>query len=195
MISKRLPLLVYEEGIFRECSQDVAVEAPLKCMVNGRLLCRCMRLPGMDVELCLGLCYTMGLIQRSHDIVSIVQPCEDIVVVETKEEIKDFPDTLPVVYSSGGFLRENDYCSIKSRSTPLSEESDFFSDDNLFFLQEDFLSRQKCFNKPEQPMGQHCMIGNVISWHLRRMSAVIMPLINVLADCSWGKPLKTPTFV
>ncbi|HPJ38792.1 MAG TPA: formate dehydrogenase accessory sulfurtransferase FdhD [Spirochaetota bacterium] len=145
MTTKQLPVLVYTGDVFRESSQDVAVEAPLNCMINGRLLCRCMRLPGMDVELCLGLCYTMGLVQGNNDVVSVDRPCANTVVIETREEIKNFPETVSVVYSSGGFLKKNDYFSVINRSIPQSEESDVISDDNLFFLQKDFFSRQIAF--------------------------------------------------
>ncbi|HQO03601.1 MAG TPA: formate dehydrogenase accessory sulfurtransferase FdhD [Spirochaetota bacterium] len=136
---------VYAEEDFQEKGNLLAVEALLTVLVNGKHLCSCMRLPGMDIELSAGLCYTQGVVQSRGEIFSVTRSGADIVEIKLKDFKKNIPGSASVINSSGGFLKKEDYNTIRSFRTPPSGDADAVSADCMCMMAEDFFSRQEVF--------------------------------------------------
>jgi FdhD protein len=145
MSTKESVVHVYAEGDFLEKGNLLAVEALLTVLVNGKHLCSCMRLPGMDIELSAGFCYTQGVVQSRDEILSVIRLGADTVKIKIRDFKKNIPEHASVVYSSGGFLKKDDYHTIKNFSVPLSGDTEVVSPDCMYVMGDDFFSRQKIF--------------------------------------------------
>lgn len=151
---------VYADGDFQEKGNILAVEALLTVLVNGKHLCSCMRLPGMDIELSAGLCYSQGVVQSRGEIFSVTRSGADIVEIETKELNKNIPGSASVIYSSGGLLTKKDYNTIMNFSASPSGYAGAVSADCMCVMAEDFFSRQEVFKMTGATHGAALYDGN-----------------------------------
>ena len=72
-------------GQWTESPDAVVTEEPLQLMIEGEALSVVMRTPGQDIELCLGLMYSEGIVRRADEVRFIRISAE---ARETEEAIK-----------------------------------------------------------------------------------------------------------
>jgi FdhD protein len=111
----------YLNSKFSEHQDEIAVESLLKIFVNGEEKYNCLRTPGADINLAVGLCFTDGVINSYADIENIV--AEDNLV------------RINLAQGGDSRLRGND----KER------KDDVITSAQLFAMQENFFSQQKIF--------------------------------------------------
>lgn len=71
MTTHDLPVLRYASGMVTDTARAIAVEEPLEIFVNDAPFYMTMRLPGEEIPLAMGLCFTEGLIEGTQDILTI----------------------------------------------------------------------------------------------------------------------------
>ena len=139
-------ILVYSSGEYKPRTDTLAVESSLAVIVNGRPLYYCMRTPGMDRELAVGLCFNDGRIKSQADIKSIIQEDESTVRIDISAEGKSGCDEIKIIRSSAGVIC-NDSDSIHYMEEGKDHKQVTFSAGELFKFQDDFISRQKIYTE------------------------------------------------
>ncbi len=71
------PVTRYAEGRASQAEDPVSVEEPLEIFVDGSPFYLTMRLPGEEMQLALGLCYTEGIIDSFEDVLTVNYCGED----------------------------------------------------------------------------------------------------------------------
>jgi FdhD protein len=129
-------IIKYKNGDCRHLTDIVVSEEPLDIVINGEIKYFCMRMPGMDYELALGLLYNEGVINSLSDIERF-----DIDKNKISFEIKDeIINRKKKIYAYRGFLSDE-------LIAPNSQTPGIFGIDELFTLQNNFFEMQKIFNK------------------------------------------------
>jgi FdhD protein len=111
-------IIKYINGDCKHLKDIVVSEEPLDIIINGEKKYFCMRMPGMDYELAIGLLYNEGIINSLSDIKNF-----DINNDKISFEIKD------------------------TIIAPHTQTSGTFGIDELFTLQNNFFELQKNFDK------------------------------------------------
>ena len=63
-----IKLVKYKDGKLESADDVIVREDPLEILINGEKKYFCMRMPGMDFELGLGLLYNEGIINSIDDV-------------------------------------------------------------------------------------------------------------------------------
>jgi len=130
-------IIKYKNGNREHLTDIVVTEEPLDIIINGEKKLFCMRMPGMDYELAIGLLYNEGIINSLSDIEKF-----DIDKNKISFEIKgEIIRREKKIYSSHGGSLSDELIA------PNSQNSATFGIDELFTLQNNFFEMQKNFDK------------------------------------------------
>ncbi len=138
--------MVFADGKYQKRTDSLAVETSLAIIVNGEPAYYCMRMPGMDRELAMGLCFGDGRIRSSHDVRDIQQRDDSTVIMDIIDTGRRNSDEIKIIRSSSGVIaKEPDLIpSFSETADPLPAR---FTSRKIFDLQDDFSSRQKIFRE------------------------------------------------
>jgi len=130
-------IIKYKDKDCRHLTDIVVSEEPLDIIINGEKKYFCMRMPGMDYELALGLLYNEGVINSLSDIEKF-----DIYADKVSFEIRgNIISREKKIYASSGSISSDELIG------PHKQSSGKFSIDELFKLQKNFFEAQKIFDK------------------------------------------------
>ena len=132
-----IKLVKYKDGKLEPADDVIVREDPLEIFINGEKKYFCMRMPGMDFELGLGLLYNEGII-NSIDDVEKFEDGENIISFSIKSKV--IPG-FKKIYSSSGSMFSDELV------VPVSQSSGEFNADKLFALQREFFKMQKVFDR------------------------------------------------
>jgi formate dehydrogenase assembly factor FdhD len=106
-------------------SDDIVVEETLDIRINGKGRFLCMRLPGSDAELAVGLCFSAGLIQSFSDISGMRVPEDQSGVVEIflHGDVPPADEPVNVITSSSGALGSRSQHDLLAAAKPLSRSA------------------------------------------------------------------------
>ena len=127
----------YKEGSLEHISDNIVREEPLEIFVNNEKKYFCMRMPGMDYELGIGILYSEGLINSITDIQKFEQGENRIcfnIPGETLPGVKK-------VYASSGSMISDELIA------PSKQSSGEITAGELFHIQNEFFEMQKVFYK------------------------------------------------
>ena len=130
-------IIKYKNKDCKHLSDIVVREEPLDIIINGEKKYFCMRMPGMDYELGIGLLYNEGIINSLSDIERF-DICPDKLSFEIKG---DAANREKRIYSSSGSITSDELIA------PHKQSDGIFSIDELFRLQSHFFDAQKIFDK------------------------------------------------
>jgi len=137
-------IIRYKKGLFTQEEDDVINESPLTIKINGKIAYYCMRLPGSDEALSIGLLYNEGIISSLHEITDISSSSD---LIEILLPQKDKFSAKTITSSSGA-------TSPWSLPAPTYRHETFkIKPDELFKIQNNFFENQKLF---EITGGTHC---------------------------------------
>lgn len=144
-----VPVVKYRGGDHEHIIESVAVEEPLEIFIDNQPFYMTMRLPGEEVSLALGLCFTDGLI-TSMDDVSGANFCSDISNNKINVFLSDERRKRPVrerpkqftSYSSCG-LCGSDMIRDLTQSIPRIEPKITASFSSLFPMQDIMVEKQE----------------------------------------------------
>lgn len=138
--------MAYTDGTYRTRTDTLAVESSLSILINGKTAYYCMRTPGMDRELALGLCFSNGRIHSADDLKNLRQPDNSTVAMEIPAPSADNSDEIGLIRSSAGLIpKDRDHLpSFPETGGPHDIR---FTSRTLFDLQKDFSSRQNIFRE------------------------------------------------
>jgi len=130
-------ILKYSRGCFEKSPDRIVREEPFEIFINGDKKYFCMRMPGMDYELTLGLLFNEGVIDSLADIESCEFPPGGISI-----RIKKEPSAgVKKIYASSGSMMSDELVP------PLFRCDGMITAEKIFTLQRDFFSLQKVFNE------------------------------------------------
>lgn len=132
-----IKLVKYKDGRLEPADDIIVREDPLEIFINGEKKYFCMRMPGMDFELGLGLLYNEGIINSMDDVEKYEEGESRISFSIKNMVIPGFKK----IYSSSGSMFSDDLIE------PVSQSSGEFNADKLFPLQREFFNMQKVFDK------------------------------------------------
>ncbi|HOT45607.1 MAG TPA: formate dehydrogenase accessory sulfurtransferase FdhD [Spirochaetota bacterium] len=138
--------MAFTDGAYRTRTDTLAVESSLSIVINGKTAYYCMRTPGMDRELALGLCFSNGRIRSADDLKNLDQPDGSTVAMDIPGSPAGTSDEIGIIRSSAGIVSK-DRDSIPSFSETGDLHDIRFNSRMLFNLQEDFSSRQNIFRE------------------------------------------------
>ena len=100
-------IIRYKKGLFTQEEDDVINESPLTIKINGKIAYYCMRLPGSDEALSIGLLYNEGIISSLHEITDISSSSDLIeILLPQKINSQQRQSHLPLeLHLHGLFLR------------------------------------------------------------------------------------------
>jgi len=136
---KKFDIVKYKNGACKKLADVVVREEPLDIVINGKKEYFCMRMPGMDYELALGLLYNEGIINSLSDIEKF-DICGDRIEFKINDR-SDITHDKKRIYSSSGSISSDELIS------PQKQSSGTFSIEELFRLQNNFFEVQKIFDK------------------------------------------------
>lgn len=132
-----IKIVKYKRGVSEVVTDSIVREDPLEIFINGEKKYFCMRMPGMDYELALGLMFNEGLINSLSDI-------QDFVSDESRISLNIKGIIVPgfkKVYASSGSMFSDELV------VPVSQANGDFSAERLFELQNEFFKMQEVFDK------------------------------------------------
>jgi FdhD protein len=144
METTKKKIVSYKNGNFIEKDDLTVIESPLAVKVNGRQVYYCMRMPGMDTELAVGICYNDGRLAGPDNIIETKQPEENTVEIIINESATAGADELKIIRSSSGVIKKEG--DISGYMNHTDDGKSVFTAEELFALQKDFFSRQKIFD-------------------------------------------------
>lgn len=124
-------------GGFEHQVDRIVREEPLEIFINGHKKYFCMRMPGMDYELALGLLYNEGVIDKLNDIESF-EPSENRISFSMN---KNMEAGMKKIYASSGSMLTDELV------LPAGKREGIITPELLFGIQKNFFSRQKVFNE------------------------------------------------
>ena len=130
-------IIKYKDGNREHLTDMVVTEEPLDIIINGEKKYFCMRMPGMDYELAIGLLYNEGVINSLSDIEKF-ETDKNKISFEIKGAITGHEKK---IYSSHGGALSNELIA------PHTQAAGTFRIDELFKLQKIFFEMQKNFDK------------------------------------------------
>lgn len=137
MNTSEIKIKKYSNGSLKSAADVIVREEPLEIYINGEKKYFCMRMPGMDYELSLGLLYSEGLIDSESEVEESRQHSGRVDFT-----IKGKIDSgVKKVYSSSGSMFSDELIA-----PPVRNDGEF-SADKLFILQNDFFKLQDVFQK------------------------------------------------
>ncbi len=144
-----IPIVRFQNGALSPVSDDIVVEETLDIRINGRSRFLCMRLPGSDAELAVGLCFSAGVIQSFSNISRIQVPEEQSGIVEIflHGDVPVADEPVNVITSSSGSLGSRSQQDLLARGEAFIEERLVIPPPMVLSLQRDFLGRQNIFEK------------------------------------------------
>lgn len=146
MRTKKHGVIIHQGGKRSNRADDLIIEAPLEVFINDRPAYFCMRMPGMDRELALGLCFHDGLLRSIDDVNTIAQMDAGAIRITLAASRGPGSDELRIIRSSSGvFRRDRDFATLLPGRGP--EKGSTFSARLLFMMQDDFFGRQEVFAK------------------------------------------------
>lgn len=137
MSSSDIKIIKYVNGCYAESPDRIVREEPLEIFINGNKKYFCMRMPGMDYELALGLLYNEGIIDSLTDVESY--DCSETGILFRIK--KDTTEGVKKVYASSGSMLSDELVSPSTRSEGSVTAG------RLIGIQKDFFSLQKVFNE------------------------------------------------
>ncbi len=137
MDTAEIKVVKYKSGTIDETSDRIVREEPLEIFINDEKKYFCMRMPGMDYELGLGLLYNEGVINSVNDVENFLNE-ENRISYKIKGEIVP---GFKKIYSSSGSMFSDELV------VPVSQCDGELSAETLFKLQSDFFKMQKVFDQ------------------------------------------------
>ncbi|MCL2155398.1 MAG: formate dehydrogenase accessory sulfurtransferase FdhD [Leptospirales bacterium] len=154
MDTAEVDIIKYKTGDCRHLIDIVVREEPLDIIINGEKKYFCMRMPGMDWELAIGLLYNEGIINSLNDIEKF-DIDKDRISFEIKGEITG--KEKKIYSSSGGTFSDEiiapfDLGHAIDRTRTIERAHSMrpnvtFGVDEIFSLQKTFFEMQKNFDK------------------------------------------------
>ena len=145
MKTKNLTIVKFKKNNLLATKDKVVVEKPLEIWVNNKKAFICLRLPGKDLELALGLCFSEKIITRYEDLKNI--KLEKNKIFLSLKNIKNFPfSSTRIIKSSAGLPNFNNLTSPLLNQKKEKKFSNQISVQKIFTLKENFFSKQKTFN-------------------------------------------------
>lgn len=137
MDTAKIQVIKYKDGNTESTSDIIVREDPLEIYINGEKKYFCMRMPGMDYELGLGLLYNEGVIDSITDVEKF-EAGDSRISFHIKGRI--VPGVKKVYASSGSMFSDE-------LVAPFSQSGGKFETNKLFVLQNEFFKMQKVFDK------------------------------------------------
>ncbi|OGI26943.1 MAG: formate dehydrogenase family accessory protein FdhD [Candidatus Melainabacteria bacterium RIFOXYA12_FULL_32_12] len=128
---------------------DIVIEEPLEIFINSKSQYFCMRLPGDDIALAVGLCFIDGIIDSYADIKNIhYNPKEnsnrlELELLNIKKDLKNTEQR--IIKSSTGGIKGKDIADFFESKINKIEVTDHIIGSEIFNLQKDFLNKQSVF--------------------------------------------------
>lgn len=137
MDTSEIQIIKYKEGRLESLPDMVVREDPLEIFINGEKKYFCMRMPGMDYELVLGILYNEGIIDSVTDIV-VCETGSNSIYLQIKR--KTFPGIKKIFASSGSMFSDDLVVPTVQRDGELNVNK-------MFSVQREFFTLQKVFDK------------------------------------------------
>lgn len=137
MDTAEISIVKYNNSVFETLTDIIVREEPLEIYLNGIKKYFCMRMPGMDYELALGLLYNEGVINSLVDIEKFEHGKERISFNIKGETVAGFKK----VYASSGSMFSDELV------VPAAQNEGTIKADRLFNLQNEFFKMQNVFDK------------------------------------------------
>ncbi len=137
MNTSEVRVVKYKGGDLEDVTDCIVREDPLEIFINGEKKYFCMRMPGMDYELALGLLFNEGIINSMNDI-------QDFELDECRISLNIKGTIVPgfkKVYASSGSMFSDELV------VPVSQTGGEFPSNKLFVLQNEFFKMQEVFDK------------------------------------------------
>ena len=142
------PIVRYKDGSFQNEDDIVISEEPLSILINGDPSFFCMRLPGNDLELALGICYGDGIISSYTDVSGIEISEGEVKTVDLIIERRKSGHN-----GKGKIIRSSTGSPFHEEYSKIMEEGGVVRNllrltvQQLFSLHENFHGRQILFNE------------------------------------------------
>ena len=137
MNTTEMEIVKYKDGNSITVIDSIVREDPFEIIINGEKKYFCMRMPGMDYELAIGLLYNEGLIDSIND-VDKYNHGEGSISLNIKGKMEP---GVKKIYASSGSMFSDDLVM------PSAQTSGEIKTEKLFSLQNDFFKMQKVFEK------------------------------------------------
>lgn len=137
MDTSEIKVVKYKDGNFENVSDRIVSEDPLEIFINGEKKYFCMRMPGMDYELALGLLFNEGVINSFSDVLDFKLD-ESRISLNIKGVVTPW---FKKVYASSGSMISDELV------VPVSQCKGEFPTGKLFTLQSEFFKMQEVFDK------------------------------------------------
>jgi len=137
MDTSEVKVVKYKDGIPDVVFDRIVSEDPFEILINGEKKYFCMRMPGMDYELALGLLYNEGIINSLSDV-------HDFKLDESRISLNIKGTIVPgfkKIYASSGSM------ILDELVVPVSQSEGELLAGKLFTLQNEFFKMQKVFDK------------------------------------------------
>ncbi len=137
MDTSEVKVVKYKDGSAGDVSDRIVSEDPFEIFINGEKKYFCMRMPGMDYELAIGLLFNEGIINSLSDV-------QDFKLDESRISLNIKGTIVPgfkKVYASSGSMISDELV------VPVSQSEGEFQAVKLFTLQNEFFKMQKVFDK------------------------------------------------
>ncbi|PKL17506.1 MAG: formate dehydrogenase family accessory protein FdhD [Spirochaetae bacterium HGW-Spirochaetae-5] len=132
-----IKIVKYKNGNSENVTDRIVSEDPFEIFINGEKKYFCMRMPGMDYELALGLLFNEGIINSLSDV-------HDFKMDESRISLNIKGSIVPgfkKVYASSGSMISDELV------VPVSQNKGEFTAERLFTLQNEFFKMQGVFDK------------------------------------------------
>jgi len=137
MDTLKIEVIKYKSGLTETIDDVIVREDPFEIFINGEKKYFCMRMPGMDYELALGLLYNEGVINSIDDIKNF-ESGETKISFNVDREINP---GFKKIYSSSGSMFSDELV------VPSVQTDGKIQADTLFTFQGDFFKMQNVFDK------------------------------------------------
>ena len=137
MDTSEIQVVKYKGRNYEPAADIIVREDPLEIFINGEKKYFCMRMPGMDYELGLGLLYNEGIIDSMADV-------DKFDAGESRISFNIKPKIVPgfkKIYSSSGSMFSDELV------VPPCQSDGKIKAERLFFLQSEFFKMQTVFDK------------------------------------------------
>lgn len=135
--TENIRIIRYDGSAAEMSDATIVREESLEITINGEKKYFCMRMPGMDRELAIGLLYNEGIID-SFDKINFIELAENRILMNIEPVIDKGAKK---IYSSSGSMSTDDLVQ------PIQRSEGSFSAGQIADIQEHFFSMQKIFVK------------------------------------------------
>jgi len=143
---QKIDVVKFKGNSFETVSDNVAVEKKLGIYINGKIKFTCMSLPGKDIELAAGLCFSSGLVSSMDDIDNIAVKGEERVDIDIKLKKQLFATESGIMHIfSSGSISGGKHTNMENSNVCSIPVTDKISPNEILRLHDDFEQRQSVF--------------------------------------------------